>query len=71
METELHAFSISAVGGSEWSDLSPGGFTRKGKALPPVCHSTASLVGSKSGLDFSEKINYVRAAKRTPIGSYN
>jgi len=54
MEADLHAFLISEVGGFEWSDSSPGGFTQKGKALPPVTYLTANLVGSKSGLDFGD-----------------
>jgi len=62
MEAELHAFLISAVGGGEWSDLSPDGFTGNGNTLPPVCHSIASLVNSKSGL---EKINYLCPCRET------
>jgi len=65
METELHAFLISAVGGGEWWDTSPCGFTRNGKALPSVSYWTASLVGSKSGLDFSDKINYLCPCRET------
>jgi len=44
MERELHAFLISEVDGGEWSDSSPGGFSRKGKG-PSSGYSLNSKLG--------------------------